>query len=70
MKAIRVEVAAREWDKVISFVAENDDDEILMVQTGRNSLLVVSEGECSMARAKAMIYAYFEEETLITPLKR
>lgn len=70
MRAIRVEIAEREWDKVISFVAETEDDEILAVQTGRNSLLVVSEGDCSMARAKAMIYAYFEEETVITPLKR
>ncbi len=70
MKAIKVEVAEREWDKVIAFVADTDDDGIFLYQTGRRSFLVVSDGDHSMARAKAMIYAYFEEDTIMTPLKR
>lgn len=70
MKAIKVEVVEREWDKVFSFVEYINDVDVLAYQISRTAFIVVTEGDCSMARVEAMIAARFEYEIYITNIRK
>lgn len=70
MKAIKVEVVEREWDKVFSFVEYINDVDVLAYQISRTAFIVVIEGDCSMARVEAMIAARFEYEIYITNIRK
>lgn len=70
MKAIKVEVAEREWSLVSPFVEYINDDDVVAYQTSRTGFLVVAEGECAMARVNALITSRFDEETLITDIRK
>lgn len=70
MKAIKVEVVEHEWDKVCSFVEYVNDVDVLAYQISRTAFIVVTEGDCSMARVEAMIAARFEYEIHITNIRK
>ncbi len=69
MKAIKVEVAEHEWDKVAPFVRDINDDDVLAYQISRTGFIVVTEGECSMARVHALIVKRFNNETQINNIR-
>lgn len=69
MKAITVEVVEHEWDKVCSFVEYINDVDVLAYQISRTAFIVVTEGDCSMARVGALIATRFDDETQITNIR-
>lgn len=69
MKAIKVDVVEHEWDKIDPFVKYITDDGVVAYQISRTAFIVVTEGECSMARVDALIYGRFDDETQITNIR-
>lgn len=70
MKAIKVEVIEREWSLVNPFVEYINDDDVVAYQISRTGFLVVTEGECAMARVLALIATRFDDETLTTNIRK
>lgn len=68
MKAIHVEVGFDEWTNVEPFLNEITDDEVFTYMVDNIQLVVVTEGECSMAWVKGKIETAFGDPT-ITELK-
>lgn len=70
MKAIKVQVSELRWHMVAPLVEMLNGEETFACQLSRVSFLVVANGECSMAWAKAVIHSRFADEMLISELRR
>ncbi len=64
MKAINVSVGFDEWKKVDGFVHDVEDEETFIYQIDEVQMVIVTEGECSMAYVKGKLEEVFDDPTI------
>lgn len=64
MKAINVSVGFDERKKVDGFVYDVEDEETFIYQIDEVQMVIVTEGECSMAYVKGKLEEVFDDPTI------
>lgn len=62
MKATKLRIGFREWDKLADFVETiNEEDEMLAYEIDATTALLVAPGECGLAWIEAQAAKWFNE---------